>query len=178
MTGLPDQLPVDFRAFHQLHRPAYVHRAASLLNNHSDAEEAVDTAFEQLARDWDKVLAMENPAAYAWTVMKNRAIDLARARGRRPYLLQSAAFETLALRTAVDPIGQLEESMSLCQAVRDLPERQQDVIILWYFHGYTSAQIATHLGITAAGVRSTARSARRALHEALVCKGSADDLAH
>ncbi|MBH5335797.1 sigma-70 family RNA polymerase sigma factor [Streptomyces pactum] len=172
------ELPADFRAFHELHRKAYVHRAETILNNRADAEEAVDTAFEQLARCWPRVLRMENPAAFAWAVMKNRALDLARARRRRPYVLEAAAFEAVALRDAVDPIGQFEESLSLCQAVRDLPERQQDVIILLYFRGYSPAETALHLGITAAGVRSIARSARRALHQALDCKGIADDLAH
>ncbi|MFF8813765.1 sigma-70 family RNA polymerase sigma factor [Streptomyces pactum] len=177
-TGPSMELPADFRAFHELHRKAYVHRAETILNNRADAEEAVDTAFEQLARCWPRVLRMENPAAFAWAVMKNRALDLARARRRRPYVLEAAAFEAVALRDAVDPIGQFEESLSLCQAVRDLPERQQDVIILLYFRGYSPAETALHLGITAAGVRSIARSARRALHQALDCKGIADDLAH
>jgi RNA polymerase sigma factor (sigma-70 family) len=179
MTGLPDELPTDFRAFHPLHRSAYVRRAEICLGNRADAEEAVDEAFEQLVRRWDDILAMENPAAYAWKVMRNRTIDLARARGRRPCLVDNAAFETAALRDAVDPIGMLEESLSLYQAIKELPGRQQDVVILRYCCGYSAKETAGHLGITEAGVRSTARYARRRLQEILhSTEGSADDLVH
>ncbi|WP_329127171.1 hypothetical protein [Streptomyces sp. NBC_01465] len=40
------QLPVDFSAFHQMHRPTYLRWAETYLNHRADAEEAVDAAFE------------------------------------------------------------------------------------------------------------------------------------
>ncbi len=166
-TAPMTNLPVDFTAFHQMHRPAYVRWAQTYLNNRADAEEAVDCAFEQLALSWLQVLSKENPAAYAWQVMKNRTVDLARARGRRAALVDAAAFETAALREAVDPIGQLEESLGLYQAIESLPERQQDVVVLLYCHGYSINEAADHLGITPAGVRSLSRYARRHLQEVL-----------
>ncbi|MET8179500.1 sigma factor-like helix-turn-helix DNA-binding protein [Streptomyces sp. NPDC005336] len=58
-----------------------------------------------------------------------------------------------------------------------LPERQQDVVILLHCWGYSTAETATHLGIIEAGVRSTARYARRRLQQILeAAKGNADDL--
>ncbi|MEU7061481.1 sigma-70 family RNA polymerase sigma factor [Streptomyces sp. NPDC046197] len=173
-------LPLDFEAFHRMHRPAYIDWAKTYLNNRADAEEAVDWAFEQLLIAWTEVLAKESPAAYAWQVMKHRTIDVARARGRRETLVDSAAFETAALREAVDPIGQLEESLSLFHAIEALPERQRDVIVLRYSHGRSVREAADHLGITPAAVRSTARYARRRLQEilGLAKEGHADDIAH
>lgn len=102
-------LPLGFEAFHRMHRPAYVRWAKTYLNNKADAEEAVDWAFEQLLKAWPEVLAKENPTAYAWQVTKNRTIDVRRERGRREALVDTAAFETAALREAVDPIGQADE---------------------------------------------------------------------
>ncbi|WP_306819976.1 sigma-70 family RNA polymerase sigma factor [Streptomyces sp. DSM 40750] len=174
------QLPLDFEAFHRMHRPAYVRWARTYLNNRADAEEAVDCAFEQLLIAWPEVLAKESPAAYAWQVMKNRTIDAARARGRREALVDTAAFETAALREAVDPIGQLEESINLFQAIEALPERQRDVVVLLYSHDHSVREAADHLGITPAAVRSTARYARRRLQEilGLAKEGQVDDVAH
>jgi RNA polymerase sigma factor (sigma-70 family) len=163
-------LPADFRAFHQLYRPAYVRWAELYLGARADAEEAVDRAFEQLAADWAEVLRLDSPAGYAWTLLKHRTIDAARARGRRPVVMDTAAFETHALHTAVDPIGELEESLSIYQAIRELPERQHDVIVLRYCIGYTTAETADILGISEPGVRSTARYARHRLKEALGLK--------
>ncbi|WP_230993826.1 sigma-70 family RNA polymerase sigma factor [Streptomyces endocoffeicus] len=141
-------LPADFRAFHQL------------------AEEAVDHAFEQLAVSWPTVLAQPTPEAYAWKVVKNRIIDLARRRNRRPVVVDVAAFETYDLRNAVDPIGELETSLLVYEAINDLPDRQRDVIILRYSLGY-AATTARILGISPAGVRSTVRHARRRLRQVL-----------
>lgn len=174
-------LPADFRAFHQLYRPAYVRWAELYLGTRADAEEAVDRAFEQLATVWPEVLRLDSPAGYAWTVLKHRTIDAARARGRRPVVMDTAAFETHALHTAVDPIGELEESLSIYQAIRELPERQHDVIVLLYCIGYSTAETADILGISVPGVRSTARYARRRLKEALglgTHEGGSDDVAH
>lgn len=174
------KLPLDFEAFHRMHRPAYVRWAKTYLNNKADAEDAVDAAFEQLLIAWPDVLTKESPAAYAWQVMKNRTIDAARARGRREALVDTVAFQTAALREAVDPIGQLEESINLFQAIEALPERQRDVVVLLYSHGHSVRETADHLGITPAAVRSTARYARRRLQTilGLAKEGQADDVAH
>jgi RNA polymerase sigma-70 factor (ECF subfamily) len=162
-------LPVDFQAFHQMQRPAYVRWAELYLGSRADAEDAVDTAMLQLLTQWPCVLQQPEPAAYAWAVVKHRTIDAARARGRRPAPadLTAAAFDAQAVRDAVDPIGQLEDNLSLYQAVKRLLERQQDVVALLYLLDYTTPQTARILGITEAGVRSTARYARRRLQHAL-----------
>ncbi|MDT0267184.1 sigma-70 family RNA polymerase sigma factor [Streptomyces sp. DSM 44915] len=160
-------LPADFRAFHQMYRPAYVRWAELYLGNRVDAEEAVDHAFERLAADWAEALRVDSPAGYAWNVLKHRTIEAARAKGRRPVVMDTAAFETEALHNAVDPIGELEESLSLHQAISELPERQHDVIVLRYCIGYSTVETADILGLTVPGVRSTARYARHRLKETL-----------
>ncbi|TBO60210.1 sigma-70 family RNA polymerase sigma factor [Streptomyces kasugaensis] len=162
-----NELPADFRAFHELFRGAYIHWSELYLGNHTDAEEAVDEAFEQLYFKWSDVLAHENPTAYAWVVVKNRTIDHARARGRRPAVIDTAAFETAALRDAVDPIGELAQSMYIYASIQALPERQHDVVVLQYCLGYSTQETADILGVTPAGVRSTTRYARHRLQRAL-----------
>lgn len=161
------ELPADFRAFHQLKRGAYVRWAELYLGNWHDAEDAVDEAFEQLYFDWDRVLRHENPHALAWRVVKNRTIDHARARGRRPVLTDYAAFESTALQGAVDPIRALEDSLAISEAIQALPERQHDAVVLHYLLGHSLKETADLLGITEAGVRSTTRYARHRLEESL-----------
>ncbi|GAB2894378.1 RNA polymerase sigma factor [Streptomyces mayteni] len=166
-------LPADFRAFHQMYRPAYVRWAELHLGGRDEAEEAVDHTFEQLAAEWGEVLKVDSPAGYAWTLLKQRTVDSARSRGRRPVVMDTAAFETVALRDAVDPVGELAESLGVYQAIRELPERQHDVIVLRYCIGYDTAATADILGISEPGVRSTARYARHRLKEALGLTGEA-----
>ncbi len=127
----------------------------------------LDHAFEQPAVSWQTVLAQPTPEAYAWKVVKNRTIDLARRRNRRPVIADMAAFETYDVCNALDPIGELETSLLVYQAINDLPGRQRDVIILRYSLGFDAATTARILGISPAGVRSTARHARRRLRQVL-----------
>lgn len=174
VTAVP-QLPADFRAFHELYRPIYVRWAEPFLGSRADAEEAVDQTFEQLYVRWATVLQQDSPNAYAWKVLKNRCIDLARARRRRPTVIDFAAFETQDLRTAVDPIGELEDTLSLYQEIDKLPERQHDAIVLTCAHGLDSKSAAQVMGITEAGVRSTVRYAKHRLMQALSAAEEAGD---
>ncbi|MDT0318090.1 RNA polymerase sigma factor [Streptomyces millisiae] len=170
-------LPADFRAFHQLYRPAYVRWAELHLGGRDEAEEAVDRTFEQMAAEWGEVLRADSPAGHAWALLKRHTEEAARARGRRPVVMDTAAFETVALRDAVDPVGELAESLSVYQAIRELPERQHDVIVLRYCIGYSTAETADILGISEPGVRSTARYARHRLKETLGLSGEAAEAA-
>ncbi|MEV3860082.1 sigma-70 family RNA polymerase sigma factor [Streptomyces sp. NPDC050095] len=177
VSSLPG-LPVDFRAFHELYRPAYIKWAEPFLGSAADAEEAVDQAFEQIYVGWSTVLKQQVPEAYAWKVLKNRCIDLARARGRRATVTDFAAFETRSLDHAVDPISEFETSLSVYQAIQALPDRQRDAILLTSAHGYDYADAAMIMGITPAGVRSNVRNAKRRLKQALHLndeEGIADD---
>ncbi|PAZ09168.1 hypothetical protein CLM62_48115 [Streptomyces sp. SA15] len=115
---------MDFSAFHQMHRPRYVREAERCLRCRADAEEAVDEAFVQLAQEWRQILRTENPAAYAWRVVKNRVIDHARARGRRATLMDTAVFETVTLQGAEDAFEVIEQNLRLFHAIAALPERQ------------------------------------------------------
>lgn len=161
----PERLPVDCAAFHEMQRPIYVRRAERVLRCRADAEDAVDEAFEKLVKQWPRVLRCENPAAYAWRVVSNTIIDHARARGRRATLMETAVFDTAAMRDAEDPIGELEQNMRLFGAMEALSERQRTVIELRYCEDFSTADTASTLGITAAGVRSIERYAKRRLRE-------------
>ncbi|MFH8886799.1 RNA polymerase sigma factor [Streptomyces californicus] len=158
---------LSFTAFHQMNRASYVRYAETYLRHRQDAEEAIDSAFEQLLRTWDQVLLTENPAAYAWTIMRNKVIDHGRARNRRPPLIDDAAFDTVALRDAVDPIGQITESLAVFRALRQLTDRQQDVMVMTYLQGMNATEVGTVLGMSSATVRSTVRHSLRRLREIL-----------
>lgn len=162
-----DQIPLDFSAFHSMHRAMYVRRAERELRCRADAEEVVDQTFEQLLLAWPDVLRMPNPAAYAWRVLRNRIIDHARARNRRPALLDFAGFETVAMQETHDPIGELEANWRLFRAIASLPRGRQDVLVMLHCEGYSIAETAARLGLTEAGVRSADRYAKRQLRELL-----------
>lgn len=160
--------PQEFGAFHERYRGDYVRWAAVHLGSRADAEDAVDDVMLELMAKWPAIASQPNPPAYAWTVLKNRTIDAVRARQRRPMVMDVAAFESTALAHAtVDPISELETSLAIHAAIRQLPERQQDVVVMRFCLGHSTRRTADVLGISEATVRSTVRDARRRLARTL-----------
>ncbi len=156
---------MDFSVFHGMYRERFVRYAHALVHDPHDAAEIADATFEQLYRGWDRILASGNPTRCAWRVLRNKTMDHCRARNRRPLI--DAAFDMEAVRQAVDPVRQIEESMALCRALGELPVRQRDVMTLHYFLGLPVDSVADTLGITPAAVRSTARHAKHHLRAIL-----------
>jgi RNA polymerase sigma factor (sigma-70 family) len=159
--------PLDFQAFHAMYRGRYVRWAQLYLGSRDEAEDAVDEAMLELLSQWAKVLEQPEPAAYAWWLVKNRVKDAARAISRRQKLTNAVFATAILYDNTADPIGELENSLALWQAIDALPERQHDVVLLRVNLGYTTRETAGVLGITEATVRSTLRDARRRLADAL-----------
>lgn len=70
------------------------------------------------------------------------------------------------------PAPQHDESQSVLDAVRALPENQRNAIYLHYYEGYTAAEIASILGSRTNTVLSWLRRGRESLRETL---GGLDD---
>lgn len=164
------EIPLDLEALHRLRRPAWVRWAERYLHHRADDEEAVDDAVEKIFDAWKDILGKENPQGYCWAIVRNTVTDHARQRGRRPTLLDDAAFDALALRTALDPIAVLPDVMLVISAIEGLARsspRQHEVFVLLVCEGYSVSKVADILGITPATVRSTERYAVRRLRALL-----------
>ncbi len=94
-----------------------------------------------------------NVRAWMLTIARNKALDLHRARTRRP--VPVGAPESGA--AAEDGDGPDAE---LWGAVRDLPPKQRAAVVLRYVNDHSHREIATVLGCSEA-------AARRSLHEGL-----------
>ena len=83
------------------------------------------------------------------------------ARGRR--LLKAVAAST---RTSIEPGSRaVEAKLTLQRLLEPLTRRQREIVALYEIDGLTADEVAGILGISAAGVRSMARDARRRLAE-------------
>ncbi|GGO48506.1 MULTISPECIES: helix-turn-helix domain-containing protein [Streptomyces] len=157
-----DRLPLHFAAFQDLYREAYTGYALTFLRRRPEARRAVNDVFILLLFLWDEALASDNPERFAWQILRQTVMERTPHPGGSPALVE-AAFDTVALRTAADPVAQIEESMYLFEAVRRLPAGQLDVMVLLHLRGMDESGAAAVLGIPLAAVRSTARHARRHL---------------
>ncbi|MEU2396135.1 sigma factor-like helix-turn-helix DNA-binding protein [Streptomyces sp. NPDC007369] len=159
-------VPLDYLAFQEMHRPHYARYAAAFLRRPALVEKAVGDVFTLLLLLWHDALASENPERFAWPILRQTVLEHAPKENGRPSLAL-AAFDTVALDTAPDPVGQVEETMALFRAVAELAPVQRDVVVLLHLCGLEDTQVADELGVSLASVRSTARHARRNLDSVL-----------
>ncbi|MCM2389926.1 RNA polymerase sigma factor [Streptomyces albipurpureus] len=175
MTDQPRHVPrfvprsrtVTFGAFHEYHRKLWMRYAHVQVGSREAAERVVHKAFAQLRSTWDYALCQESVHSYAWTLLKEQVDTWLYERGLEPQLAEAAGFERAIRRLLIDELLDgfvvLAEEIGLYSAISELPERQQDVIVLRYVLACTDEKTADFLGIETSTVRSNIRHARAAL---------------
>jgi RNA polymerase sigma-70 factor (sigma-E family) len=126
-----------------------------------DGPAADDVAAEGLARAyarWSKVRDLDYRDAWVMRVTVNVALDTLR-KSRR-----SLPIEPPRVRDAVDDAV---TRLALAEALRRLPRRQRDVVVLRYLADLSEADVAASLGVSAGTVKQHAHRALAALRRAL-----------
>ena len=116
------------------------------------AEECAQEAFLEMIRRWNKLRHYEDPTAWLWLVALRKA-----SRWRR----RSA--RSVTGKPVPAPPPELEVLIDLHDAVRELPDRQREVVMLHYFTDLSVGAIALELGISEGTVKSQLHDARHAL---------------
>jgi RNA polymerase sigma-70 factor, ECF subfamily len=121
------------------------------------AEDLVAEAFARAQREWHRVGRYDRPDLWLRRVALNLAITAHRTRDRRR-------------RRPLDPPPEAtldDASVEVLDAVRSLPERQAQVVVLVYFAGETVAGAARILGVAEPTARTHHTRALAALASAL-----------
>ena len=150
-----------FEAMYSAYRGLMFHAANRILQNPQDAEDAVHLAFLSLANH--RLPPELGPQArhLAAVTAERKAIDLYRAKQRRPM----AELEEIPGCTAPPSDGTLAGAMAA------LPPRYREVLLLKYYNGYSAAEIAGFLGLTPGNVRQLTLRAKRCLAAELAERG-------
>lgn len=140
--------------------------ARSMLKSPQEAEDLIHDVFlEAWRRSAD--YSEERGTVRAWLFMRarSRALDRIKSAGRPLAVLHEPPAAPAAPALTGDH-GRLRELLSA------MPEVQQQVLMLGYFEGLSTVEIAERLGIPAGTVKSRTRAALGALRNVL---GSKDD---
>ena len=149
--------------YEKYYRSVYLY-AYSLCKNHHLAQEICsDTFFKALLSCGD-----DTPSIQYWLlrVCKNCFIDHWRKAQKR----SPATIEELPLKADDDPLDailQKDEHRRLYQAILQLPEQTREVLLLFYFEGFSGQQIAAVTGRTPGAVRTLLYRARAQLKDLL-----------
>ena len=122
-----------------------------------DPETAREAAQEGLSRAWARRRRKRAEASW-WTWTAGFAVRVCRETGRRKPRLGIRPGAPLELRA--DPLGLTDpQHVELRQAVQELPDRQQEVVVLRFFIGLSTREAAATLGCPEGTVKSNLHKA-------------------
>lgn len=149
--------------YQKYYRDVYLY-AYSLCKSHHLAQEITsDTFFKALISCDDEVQSIRY---WLLRVCKNCFID----HWRRAQKHSAIPIEELPLQAKDDPLEgllQQESHRSLYQAILQLPEQTREIVLLFYFHGFSGQQIAAMTGRSPGAVRTLLYRARAQLKDLL-----------
>jgi RNA polymerase sigma-70 factor (sigma-E family) len=156
-AGPPEGLDVqDGDALAVLHREHYtslVRLAALVVGDRGVAEQLTQDAFVKLHLRWGGLRRLDRAPAYLRSTVLN---------GARSHLRRRKVSDRYDARRTAEPAFATPESSALGHAERDrvigalrrLPERQREAVVLRYYLDLPEAEIAAAMGVSAGSVKS------------------------
>ncbi|MEA3075660.1 MAG: hypothetical protein QOF60_568 [Actinomycetota bacterium] len=128
--------------------------AERLLASPADAEDAAAEALARMHASWAKVDG--RPWREAWLVRVTTNVAIDQIRRRRPAM----AWAPTGDQPVVTTTDAVATRMALVEALRRLPRRQREVVVLRHLAGYPEAAVAEQLRVSVGSVK---RHSHRAL---------------
>ena len=145
--------------FEELYTSAFGRLVGQLFlvtGNLHEAEEVVQEAFTRAAGCWPRLRDYDLPEMWVRRVAINLATD-----GRRRVQRRLAVLAQLDADAVVPPIS--EDGLAVAAALRTLPRRHREVVVLHYLLDLPVQEVARQLAVPVGTVKSRLARARSAL---------------
>ena len=149
----------DIERIFRTHAQTVYRVCYSFMGSAADAEDATQATFMKLVDHPRSFESEQHEKAWLIVCASNLCRDLLKSAGR-------TRVTAMPERELADP-HQAEPIDATLDAVLRLPERYKDVVYLYYYEGYKTAEIAQMLGEKPSTVRNRLRDARELLRKAL-----------
>lgn len=151
-------------ALYTAHYRRLVRLAALLLDDLSTSEEVVQDAYVKMHAAWRRLRDPQAAEAY----LRATVVNLARSRMRHRQVVERHAPKPMPNAASAEH-GAMEavERAAVLSALRELPVRQRECLVLRYYEDLSEAQIAEAMGISAGAVKSHASRGLAAVRKAL-----------
>lgn len=142
-----------------------VQLARLFVDDRNAAEDLVQEAFIRLARSASRIQDPARAAAY----LRSIVLNLARDHNRRGLVsLRHQPPVDVDLATAEDEVVLREDQRRVLEALRQLPRRQRDCVVLRHLGETSVAEVADTLGISPNSVKTHLKRGMAALERLLV----------
>jgi RNA polymerase sigma-70 factor (sigma-E family) len=149
---------------YEAHYRALVRLAALLVHDVATAEEVVQDSFVALHAGLHRLRDSDKSLSYLRAAVVNRARSVLR---HRIVVDRNAPKPVPDMPSAEQGALALIERSSVIAALRSLPERQREVVVLRFYADLSEAQIAAAMGITRGAVKSHSSRAMASLRSVL-----------
>ena len=136
-----------------------------MLESEAEAEDAVQEVFLKLWDTRDALDGIRNPKAYALTLLKNLCLDRIRRARHLSYPEQLPEPETPHLQD--DEMDARMRLDKVLEAVKALPERQREILLLRTVEGLSYEEIAERTGMNYLTLRVLLSRARTTIKSKL-----------
>lgn len=154
-----------FTEIYEQYRPQMERTAMHFLKSHADVEDAVQNAFMQMIRHFEKIYEIPCEELSFWiiSIVKNEALMILR---RKQKELPQEDWDTFSADVS-DPTSYNE----LVHLFSQLPPTYRSALEMRLINGYSGKEIAQHLGISETAVSSRASRGRSLLREIVKKEG-------
>lgn len=159
---MTDRRDAAVAALFDAHYGGLCRLATVLLDDSGQAEEAVQEAFLRTFVGWRRIRDPERASAY----LRAAVVNQCRSRGRRRATEQRGNRTVWAGDMDGSRTSDLERTgdvLTVLQAVRALPARQREAVVLRYYADLSDADVARALGCSVGTVKSQLSKARTSL---------------
>jgi RNA polymerase sigma-70 factor (sigma-E family) len=159
-THLSPRAETAVTALYAEHALGLIRLAVLLVGDRASAEDVVQDAFVGLYRRWDRLPDTSAPLAYVRVSVLNGCRTALRRRSRAR---QATSFTEPPAESAEARALLSEEQRAVAGALRRLPERQREALVLRYYFDLSEAEIAEAMGISRGTVKSATSRALAAV---------------
>jgi RNA polymerase sigma-70 factor (sigma-E family) len=161
--GWRDDAGSEVTALYQAHGVGLIRLAVVMLGDRPAAEDVVQEAFCGLYRRWDQLADPQNALRYVRSSVLNGCRSVLRNRGRLRSGPRSQPGQPDTVESAESAALVGEEHRAALAALRRLPDRQREALVLRFYLDLSEAEIAQSMGISQGTVKSTVSRALAAL---------------
>jgi RNA polymerase sigma-70 factor (sigma-E family) len=147
-------------ALYEAHALGLVRLAVVVTGDQGSAEDIVQDAFLGLYRRWDRLTDLPFPLSYLRASVLNGCRTTLRRRSRadRAHYLSEMLSESAEARALLS-----EEQLAVARAIRDLPDRQREALVLRYYLDMSEADAAEAMRVSRGAVKSATSRALAAI---------------
>jgi len=148
-----------FEQLYEQYKQLMFYTAFQILKRPQDAEDAVHLAFLSIAENISRISDLDCPKtrAHIVTIVERKAIDMLRAERRHPSVPLDESINGVSVEYGGDS--------ALAKAILELPAAYRQCILLKFYHGYSTKEIAGIMHLSLANTSKLLQRAKAKLKE-------------